>query len=88
MFFSSKKEGLLCSSDTGVRLFKRVRRGTAFAASAVNRRGQTAASPAAAKQASAGNLDDVDEEAVSLAWASTVPCNWKSGVWGVLQALN
>lgn len=50
-----------------MRLFKRVRRGTAFAACAVNRRGQTAAGPAAAKQALAGNLDDLAEEAVCLA---------------------
>lgn len=57
-----------------MRLFKRVRRGTAFAASAVNRRRETAAGPAAAQQASAGSLDDFDEEAVSLAWGSTVPC--------------
>ena len=58
---------LLCSSDTGVRLFKRVRRGTAFATSAVNRRGQTAAGPTAAEQASTGNLDSVDEDEVSPA---------------------
>ena len=69
--FHSK--GLLCSSDTGVRLFKRVRRGTVFAASAVNRRGQPAAGPAAAQQASAGNLDDFEEDAVSLACGSMVP---------------
>ena len=50
-----------------MRLFERVRRGTAFVASTVNRRGQTAAGPAAAQQALAGYLDDFDDDAVSLA---------------------
>ena len=53
-----------------MRLFKRVRRGAAFAASAVNRRGQTVAGPAAAKQASAGNRGIVDEDTVCLETAA------------------
>ncbi|KAK9841841.1 hypothetical protein WJX81_006592 [Elliptochloris bilobata] len=64
-------DGTTSDSDTGVRLFKRVKLGTAFSASAVNRPGQPAAGAAPGRRTSAGDLDSDAEDIARKRAAAT-----------------
>ncbi len=66
---------LLPYSGTGVRLFKRVKRGAAFAPSAINRRGAAAQDPLPATRLSERDMDSDAEETVPPGHAAAALCS-------------
>ncbi len=62
-------------SGTGVRLFKRVKCGAAFALSAVNRRGAAALDPLPATRLSERDMDSDAEEMVGPGHAAAAQCS-------------